>query len=82
MKISRQQIRAYAIVRFSGGTSPSTGTQKHRPDRPEIDHALTFKPDHSMGVDYDHPWAPDPPDQPHLSGPVSLLVHGFVAQII
>ena len=30
---------------------PSAGTRKHRPDRPETDHALTIKPDHSMGAD-------------------------------
>ena len=29
---------------------PAAGTKKHRPDRPETDHALTFKLDHPMGA--------------------------------
>ena len=29
---------------------PAASAGKHRPDRPEADHALTFKPDHSMGA--------------------------------
>ncbi|WP_297777848.1 hypothetical protein, partial [uncultured Roseovarius sp.] len=31
---------------------PSTSAQKHRPDRPKTDHALTFISDHSMGADH------------------------------
>ena len=42
-------LQHYQTAQRSG--IPSTGAQKHRPDRPEADHALTFKPDHSMGAD-------------------------------
>jgi hypothetical protein len=29
---------------------PTVSAQKHRPDRPKADHALTFKLDHPMGA--------------------------------
>ncbi len=34
----------------------STGTKKHRTDRPETDHALIFKLDHPMGAHHEIDW--------------------------
>jgi hypothetical protein len=37
------------FMKCAACTIDLTGTGKHHPDGPEIDHALTFNLDHSMG---------------------------------